>query len=153
MKTIMIVDDNKYFRDALALTIKSMIGVTLRIVYANNGKEASDLLLTAPVDLMVTDIQMPVMDGFELIDYRNRYHPSVAVIVMTGDASPEVMEKLLAVGIPECLEKPFNNDSIVRMIGAKFRAPHRPSSQTDTAAAPACQLTLPEPARAYPRGT
>ncbi len=134
MKTILIVDDNKYLRDALALTIEHLIGIKHTIVHANNGREAADILNATTVDLIVTDIQMPIMDGFELIDYRNRCHPSVDVIVMTSDASPEVMDKLLAFGVPECMEKPFNHDSIVRMIGTKLKTAPRPSLHTNAPA-------------------
>jgi YesN/AraC family two-component response regulator len=125
MKTILIADDNKYLRDALTLVIKSSLKGKYAIRTAKDGKEAADILDSTPVDLMLTDIEMPVMNGYELIGYRNIRCPSVEVIVMTSDASPEVMEKLGSLGIFECLEKPLHHEGIVRIVDKKLRIPAR----------------------------
>jgi CheY-like chemotaxis protein len=75
------------------------------------------------VDLILTDLQMPIMDGYGLIRYRNSHFPHVPIVAMTGDASPDVIQKLNAFGVTECLEKPIDFDVATRLI-LKILAPH-----------------------------
>ena len=75
-----------------------------------------------PVELLLTDIVMPVMDGFKLIDRLKEEHISVPVIVMTGYGTPELMEKLEHRGFSECLIKPFSAKELLDMVE---RALHR----------------------------
>jgi CheY-like chemotaxis protein len=126
MKNILLVDDNTCILDALALYF-AMTARDCAILKARNGKEAADILQNGAVDLVLTDINMPVMDGYELIALRNRLFPRVPLIAMTGDSSPEVMEQLNALGITECLEKPFSFDAVIGMILKKLNEPlHTP---------------------------
>jgi two-component system, NarL family, capsular synthesis sensor histidine kinase RcsC len=129
MKNILLVDDNTCILDALALYF-AMTARDCAILKARNGKEAAGILQTVAVDLILTDLNMPVMDGYELIALKNRFFPRVPLFAMTGDSSPEVMEQLNALGVTECLEKPFNFDAVIRMILKKLNEPlHTPVAQ------------------------
>jgi CheY-like chemotaxis protein len=129
MKNILLVDDNAGILDTLAQTF-SRTTRYCSILQARNGKEAADILRGVPVDLIVTDINMPVMDGYELIAHRNRFYPQVPVVAMTADASPEVMKQLNALGVAECLEKPFRFEAAACMVLKKLNEPsHAPHSQ------------------------
>jgi two-component system response regulator YesN len=119
VKNIILVDDNRYIIEALALTI-AMNDANCNILKAKNGKEAVDILREIPVDLILTDINMPVMDGFGLIRQRNNHWPHVPLVAMTGDTSPEVMEKLGGLGITECLEKPFDYATVTQLLIRKL---------------------------------
>ena len=121
MKNVLIVDDNILFAD----TLKLILGSCLRDVSfrtAANGKEAVAILQSSPVDLIMTDINMPVMDGYHLIEYRNKHYFHVPLIVMTADASQEVVERLDILGITDCMEKPFNYETATRMFLEKLAA-------------------------------
>ena len=59
---------------------------------------------------------MPVMNGYQLIEYMNRMHPSIPLLAMTSDASAGVVEKLRSLGIAHCIEKPFNYEEATRLI-------------------------------------
>jgi two-component system CAI-1 autoinducer sensor kinase/phosphatase CqsS len=122
MKTILLIDDNRYVIEAVALTLSRHIAYG-DIIKVSNGREGVDILNRFSVDLILTDLQMPIMDGYSLIMYRNRHFPHVPVVAMTGDASPNVMQKLNALGVTECLEKPIDFDFATRLI-MKILAPH-----------------------------
>ena len=115
MATILLVDDNNYIIETLSSYIKqSMKNPT--VLMASNGKAAADILESLPVDFVITDLQMPIMDGYALIDYRNRNFPQVPLVAMSGDTSPDALARLNALGVNECLEKPFGYDEIVRLM-------------------------------------
>ena len=76
MKNILLVDDNKYVLDALALTL-DFSARDYEILKARNGLEAMDILDRRPVALVLTDLEMPVMNGYQLIEQKNRLHPSI----------------------------------------------------------------------------
>ena len=126
MKNILLVDDNVCILEALALMF-AMAARDCTVLKSKNGKEAADILQRGAVDLILTDINMPVMDGYELIALKNRLFPRVPLFAMTGDSSPEVMDQLIALGVTECLEKPFNFDAVTGMILKKLNEPlHAP---------------------------
>ncbi len=114
MKHVLIVDDNINIADTLRLILSGcMRDVSFRT--AANGREAVEILQSRPVDLILTDINMPVMDGYELIEYRNKNYPRVPLVVMTADASQEVVRRLSILGVTDCLEKPLSYDTVTRM--------------------------------------
>jgi CheY-like chemotaxis protein len=65
-----------------------------------------------PVALILTDLEMPVMDGYGVISHRNKSCPQVPLFVMSGRLFPEVREKLGELGVSECIEKPFYFEQI-----------------------------------------
>lgn len=139
MKTILLVDDNRYIIEALALTLDShATGGNILKLKAPNGREGADILNSIPVDLILTDLDMPVMDGYGLIEHRNRRFPHVPVVVATGDASPDVIGRLHAMGVTECLEKPFDFDAAAHLILKKLaRHQDRPGPLPHAAVVPA----------------
>ncbi len=121
MKHVLIVDDNILFADTLKLILGScMRDVSFRT--AANGEEAVAILQSRPVDLILTDINMPVMDGFQLIKYRNEHYLHVPLVVMTADASQDVVQRLSILGITDCMEKPFSDETVTRMFLEKLAA-------------------------------
>lgn len=86
MKDILLVDDEKSFLMSLADGLRSMCGMTCNIFTAQNGMKAIEVLKTIMIDVVVTDLRMPEMDGFELIAYLKKYYPHITVIVMTAYA-------------------------------------------------------------------
>jgi CheY-like chemotaxis protein len=119
MKTVLIVDDDGLIRELTARFLESSpIGLT--VLTAGNGAEAVALLKTTRVDLVLTDLNMPVMDGFKLLAYISDKHPDIKKIAMTGLQSEDVREKLRFLGIRHCMEKPFGlkdlNEKIIQML-------------------------------------
>ena len=104
---MLIVDDEKPFllsvTDGLAAYAKDFTVLT-----AINGKEAVKALSTSEVNLVVTDLRMPKMDGFELLAYMSGNYPDIPVIVMTAYGTPEIEERLQKMGTFHYLEKPLD---------------------------------------------
>jgi CheY-like chemotaxis protein len=115
MKTVLLVDDNRYVIEAIALTLSIHLACE-KILKAPNGREGVDILNSVPVDLILTDLTMPVMDGYGLIEHRNRHFPHVPIVAMTGDPCPAVVQRLDALGVKDCLEKPIDFDVASRLI-------------------------------------
>ncbi len=108
MKNVLIVDDDKTFllslKDGLTLHYRR----ELNVVTAENGKKAVELLEKSKVDLVVTDLKMPVMDGFELLAYLSKKHPGIPVMVMTAFGNSEVDERLRTLDFINYVEKPLD---------------------------------------------
>jgi CheY-like chemotaxis protein len=121
VKKVLIVDDEKPFllslADGLAAYAKDF-----EVITALNGKEAVKVLDSTGVDLVVTDLRMPKMDGFELLAHMSGSYPDIPVIVMTAYGTPEIEERLQAMGTFYYLEKPLEftvlADKIVEALGA-----------------------------------
>ena len=92
MKNVLIVDDEKSFLLSLVEGLLSFAG-DFNTLTAENGKKAVEVLKSANIDLVVTDLKMPEMDGFELLAYMSRNYPDIPVIVMTAYCTPEIKEQ------------------------------------------------------------
>ncbi|HPD57772.1 MAG TPA: response regulator [Smithellaceae bacterium] len=120
---VLIVDDEEPFVLSLAdglSTYKKYFNVRT----APNGAEAVKILKLSPVDLVITDLSMPKMDGFELLAYMNRNYPKIPVILMTAYGTPKIEEIVSNMGIFRYLEKPLDinavADNIVDALGIKI---------------------------------
>ena len=114
MKKILVVDDEPAVLFALseALTDKRR---GWQAVTAADGKEAMRALQTEKIHLVVTDLRMPEVDGFELLAHLRRNHPSLPVILMTALGTAEISARLGADAL-ECLGKPFDVDVLRQKI-------------------------------------
>jgi CheY-like chemotaxis protein len=104
---VLIVDDEKPFLLSLSDGL-SVYQDDFSVVTALNGKEAVKILETYHVDLVVTDLRMPKMDGFELLAYMTQNFRSIPVIVMTAFGTPEIESKMQTLGTFQYLEKPMD---------------------------------------------
>jgi two-component system, NtrC family, response regulator HydG len=83
MKTILVVDDDTAFLSSLAEMV-SMIEPEYDVMTAENGDQAIAVLRTIPVDLLITDIRMPVVSGSELVLWMRENMPQTPVIAMSA---------------------------------------------------------------------
>jgi len=107
LKHVLIVEDEKTFQLTLLDGLRKY-EQDFRVLTAENGKVAREVLETLPVDLVVTDLKMPGMDGFELLSLIRKNHPYVPVIVMTAFGNSELEKWLQSVGVFAYLEKPID---------------------------------------------
>lgn len=114
MKKVLIAEDDPLLLKILSKTLRKYSDI-FEIVLVSDGKEAIDVLKEAPVDLVVTDIQMPQINGLILLAYVNTYHPSIPCIVTTSYGTSRLKAKL-----PEELlhffQKPFKGDDLAKVI-------------------------------------
>jgi CheY-like chemotaxis protein len=119
VKNILLVDDDQRFLEALAEALREH-GDQWNILAAGNGKQGAEIIASRSVDLVVTDLRMPAMDGYDLLAFIKKKKPDTPVVVMTADDSREVEQRLLSHGITQCLIKPVNYSEVVRAIARQF---------------------------------
>jgi two-component system chemotaxis response regulator CheY len=117
-KTILIADDSPTMRAMLVSTIE-MLG-DYRIVEASSGFEALRLLPREEVDLILTDINMPDINGLELISYlrTNSNYLSIPVFIISSEGSLKDIEKGKLLGANEYLIKPFDPARLQALISS-----------------------------------
>ena len=116
MAKILVVDDRHMVRDVIARVLRQW-GYTVDL--AKNGQDALDRFAADPADLVVLDMFMPVMNGFEaLVAFRGRY-PDTKVLAMSGGGE-FVMEDALAqakkLGAHNVLAKPFSPEEMLETV-------------------------------------
>jgi len=115
-KTILMVDDERSFLLSAKEGIESFSD-QFSILTAYNGQEALGYLESSDIDLVVTDLKMPVLDGFELLARMSADHQQVPVIAMTAFGTPEIHQRVQQLGAMSYLEKPIGiNDLRDRII-------------------------------------
>ncbi len=77
----------------------------LNVLTAENGMQGVKIIDRCNVDLLVTDLNMPVMDGYQLLTYLREKRPSMLVIVMTADVNSDLEARLRSLGVKQCLNK------------------------------------------------
>jgi len=113
-KKILVVDDNEINR-LVATTILANYGA--ETVEAGNGLESVEYLTHNEVDLVLMDVQMPVMNGFEAAgEIRNNISTTLPVIALTANAIKGDNEKCIAAGMNAYLAKPFKEEDLMKMI-------------------------------------
>ena len=115
-KNLLIVDDSATTRMLISLTLKKE-GI-YNILEVTNGREAIDKLSVEPVDCVLTDINMPQMNGLDLIDYIRSEHrePEVPIIVITTQGEEQARDKGLAQGANAYLTKPISGPKLVSLV-------------------------------------
>jgi DNA-binding response OmpR family regulator len=118
MKNILLIDDDLSLLKTLGEELSSYEG--WNILTAENGKQGADTIATYPVDLVVTDLGMPEMDGYELLALVREKWPTMPVIVMTADDSLEAGQRLRSLGIEQLISKPYQLSELMRVISDRL---------------------------------
>ena len=113
MSKILIVDDEPRMCDSLKALLS---GQSYDIHTGNSGREAIEYLAGNSFDLVLLDMVMPDMDGFQVMDYIEHHSPDTLVIVITGHASTESAVKALRSGANDYLTKPFEHEELLKTV-------------------------------------
>ncbi|CDU08311.1 CAI-1 autoinducer sensor kinase/phosphatase cqsS [Vibrio coralliirubri] len=111
-RTIMVVDDNESLRRFTAMLLEKQ---GFDVVQKEDGQQALDALDTDDIDLILMDIEMPIMDGVEAsrrIRSADKEYSSVPIIAHTGDSSPVTLEKMESSGMSDFIVKPADKNRL-----------------------------------------
>lgn len=112
---VLLVEDNLINQKIVLLSLKPVVG---NIDVANNGKEALDLFVNKKYDIILMDIQMPIMDGLtatrKIRELEVSTHTHVPIIAITANALAGDREMCLAAGMNEYLSKPFQIETLIQ---------------------------------------
>ncbi|MGC9955079.1 MAG: response regulator [Rhizomicrobium sp.] len=119
-KTVLTVDDSRTMRDMLA---SALIQSGYRVVQADDGVQAIGMLANETPDVIITDINMPRLDGFGFIEEvrSNPKYRAIPILVLTTENSPEMKERARKSGATGWLVKPFDTAKLtdaIRRVGA-----------------------------------
>lgn len=118
MKKILIVDDEVQILKALS---RMFLDTDYEIFTAENGMEALKLLEDNEVDMLISDMRMPVLDGVKLLTIVKEKYPKIIRIILSGYAEEKLMFRALLHNLAKLyIFKPWNNDSFVRDIEKLF---------------------------------
>ena len=115
--SILVVDDELLIRDLL---YDFFTGQGWSISVAENGEKALEVLNEKQVDLILSDIKMPEMDGLTLASRVRESHPGLPVVLMTGFPSVETAVSALRSRVEDYVIKPFNINQLYKLIESKL---------------------------------
>lgn len=104
--TILVVDDESMMRKLLA---KILSREGYNVITAESGAEALDTLNDQKVHIVISDMKMPEMNGFELLRSIKKQHPDTGVIIMTNYGDTYTVKDALLLGADEYITKPFKS--------------------------------------------
>ena len=112
---VMTVDDSKTMRDMVTYTLR---GAGFQVSEAEDGQKALQMLRTTKVELVITDLNMPKMDGVGLIRAlrADPQHRAVPILMLTTEADPAKKAEGRSAGATGWLVKPFNPDKLVELV-------------------------------------
>src|SRR6266542_6172098 len=109
-RDILIVDDDRQVREVLH---QIFLGANYKCLLANDGQEGLEVFRASRPPLTVTDLKMPVMGGYELLQHVRQVDPDAAVIVLTGAPDVKTAIDSLKLGAYDFIMKPVNVDELL----------------------------------------
>jgi two-component system, chemotaxis family, chemotaxis protein CheY len=114
----MVVDDSATMRQFILLTLKKL-GCT-SMVDAPNGQVALEKLASHSVDIVLTDLDMPVMNGFEFIEKARERDMTLPIVILSTHDDEATREKGLMLGANDCLTKPLSGAKLTEALEKIF---------------------------------
>jgi two-component system response regulator (stage 0 sporulation protein F) len=131
MTRILLIDDDAEVRGMLARTLTHFGHV---VIQACNGKEGLSLFQASRVDIVITDIVMPEMEGFEVLRELRKIQSNVVIIAMSGGGRQDpkdVLHIAKHLGAARVLSKPFLSDELISIIDdLVLKDANRPTGST-----------------------
>jgi DNA-binding NtrC family response regulator len=118
-RTILIADDEKNTREGLRWALERK---DLSISLAADGEQALDAIRSKPVDILITDLKMPKLDGMQLLEKVKAESPSTEVVMLTGHGTVESAVDAMKHGASDYLIKPINIDELNMLVDRILKA-------------------------------
>lgn len=115
MATILVVDDSASLRQVVAISLQ---GKGYDVIQAGNGKEALDKLNGTKINLVISDVNMPIMDGLTFVSEMKKLprYKFTPVIMLTTEAGSDMKDRGRAVGVKAWVVKPFKPEQMLMAV-------------------------------------
>lgn len=123
MTRVLLVEDDKNLSFILKSSLEQMIG-GYEVLSVTNGKDGLDILTKENFDVIVSDVEMPVMDGVTMVQHIRKNHPSLAIIFITGLTTARDVINGYQAGADFYIKKPFLPEELDAHIQAVLRMRH-----------------------------
>lgn len=116
---VLIIDDSSTMRKIVTRSLRQAGLQFDNVLEAGDGLEALNVLATETVDLILSDINMPNMDGLEFLRKKaeDNMLQKIPVVMITTEGSSEILEKAMHLGASGSIKKPFTPDQIIDKVG------------------------------------
>ena len=111
-KHLLIMDDDSSVRESLQ---KVLLDAGYEVTLARDGKDGLDKLYQGAFDLLLLDVEMPVHDGWEVLEFLETVNPMLPVIMITG--MMDQMETTMLSGVSAVMEKPLDVAALLKKVG------------------------------------
>ncbi|MGY5798990.1 response regulator [Rheinheimera faecalis] len=112
---VLICDDSNLARKQMARALPAEWQQNIQ--FAGHGGEALDILQRQPIDLLFLDLNMPILDGYQVLAAIQQQQLSVKTIVVSGDIQPEARERVLSYGALDFIKKPVDQQKLNHVLG------------------------------------
>lgn len=115
---ILVADDEAIILFSLKCALEAK---GYEVITVSHGLAAMDIILAAKdpfdrISLLITDINMPVMTGLELVERVRKLDSKIPIVAMSGDLDTETKTKLVRMGVAKIVKKPFNSSEILEEV-------------------------------------
>ncbi len=131
MTKVLLVEDDKNLSFILKSSLEQMIG-GYDVVSVANGKDGLDILTKENFDVIVSDVEMPIMDGVTMVQHIRKNHPSLAIIFITGLTTARDVINGYQAGADFYIKKPFLPEELDAHIQAVLRMRHNTQVESPT---------------------
>ena len=108
--TVLVVDDNQGVLEFLLLLLSKH---GLSAIAASNGHECLDIVRSQPVDLIILDVMMPVLEGLQVCHELKKMTPAIPIILLTARDDRTTRAAAMDLGVSEFIAKPVNNRDLL----------------------------------------
>lgn len=112
---VLICDDSNLARKQMARALPAQWQQNIQ--FAGHGGEALDILKRQPIDLLFLDLNMPILDGYQVLAAIQQQQIPVKTIVVSGDIQPEARERVLSYGALDFIKKPVDQQKLNHVLG------------------------------------
>jgi CheY-like chemotaxis protein len=129
--TVLVVDDGEENRDLINLVLSD---AGIKVVTAENGQVALDCMSSRKFDVVLMDVQMPVMDGYMAAGQIRIKNPVLPIVALTADTTPSAEQRCLDAGYSHYMKKPIDIDvlteRVTELLGVELSTEHEAAAST-----------------------
>jgi len=116
MPTILVVEDSPAMRQLLSFAMKRIPGS--KVIEATDGVDALKKLSSEKIEIIIADINMPIMDGLKLLSLVREHakYKNIPVIIVTTEGAEEDRKKALSIGANAYLTKPIQTQELIKLV-------------------------------------